>query len=153
MEDDRHDPYAPPVEPYVPPVETKVRVRRPASVKWAIGIMTLASSGGLLVYTRAIAKYGIQVLTEYPLTSALDALRFFVTLALPFAGRKPWVLWSTACVLAIQIFNLGKHALNESLASPRDVGGSIAYIVFGGLMVVHFARFTFGKPSREYFKA
>lgn len=107
-----------------------------------------------ILYVRVFKEHGWKVLTDYPWGTAYDGMRLLVCLPLVWGVRRPWAYWLTIAVLALQLWNVGLNLLEQSSPFPyHDPFTLVALYILSGLLVYHFYRFAFGRPSRDYFRA
>jgi hypothetical protein len=158
------------VNPYAPPAsEVGVReaaiaesqIERPKSVKWTIAVFLLLVAG--LVITSGQFIYGKgwgALITGYrvnPSYLATHALFTAALTALLVGGRRPVVYWITTFSLALGCFNIANNLRFEwaraaSHLGGEEIGNKIGLVIFSFLLVYLFYRFTFGRPSRTYFR-
>ena len=150
------NPYAPPAaSSSAAPEQTAGGFRRPRSLKWAIVILGLGTLTNVRNYWLAISAYGFKtVLRDQPL---LDPV-FLVAIAFGFALfiRRKMTFYVIASTLAwVGYSSLKLVWLRWDRRSPFD--GDIPMERIVGLLlsfgvIYLFCRFTFGLPSRRYFR-
>lgn len=127
-------------------------MKRPVSVKWALAMMAAAAHCLGYHYFMLFTKHGWQWMTDDLLGTTLDALRVVVFFVLWFGGRRPWVFWITSVQLGLNLTNFGKAVIKGPAIPAHDLSEQIGFYLAGILLCYHFYRFTFGQPSRVYYR-
>ncbi|MDZ4287387.1 MAG: hypothetical protein U0984_05490 [Prosthecobacter sp.] len=157
--DSEVNPYAPPVSEVANPlVDKEAPMKRPASVKWAMGVFIVLLVGGCLGIGGFIVANGWAAFMDLhrtdPIAVGQSASRLLTFVAV-IAGGRPIAYWAGAIVLGWWVFLLSRALwyypwpLNE--ITPAMIGGTIG-ISTSVFLAFLFYRFTFGRPSRLYYR-
>jgi len=150
---DNINPYEPPKAACLSAHTPDPILKRPKSVKWALVIQILTLIAMPFAYFRAFQEYGSLVFTESPWGTILDVAALITCFPLLLGIRRPWVHWVTVVFLALKLKDTAMTLLGHNPAFDYDdIAALVTIYVIGGLMVFLFYRFTFGRPSREYFE-
>lgn len=151
--DSEVNPYAPPA-PEVPATAANVAFPiPPASVKWTWGIVSLIALAECYFIGRIAITRGWKWFAEDGMTAA-----GIVNLTIPLcaavliiAGRRTAGYGSGVAVLGWLCFLLGKNVW--ILGEAGNIGGGIVFfLLLVSPLLVLFYRFTFGLPSRRYYR-
>lgn len=156
------NPYAPPSSDVtIASVKNPEPMKRPASVKWAWVYL------GLLVVLfafhdgRHIARTGVAQITDtyltYPIVFIMPTLRLTALILLTTSARRPIIYWVGTIALASRVCEMGIRLWLASVSVDFNALDSHALPLFGlavptGVVLFLFYRFTFGLPSRQYFR-
>jgi len=137
--------------------------QRPASHWWAIGFFILTVFGSLLQLLHALGYGKPAMVVAGPHVPALPAFVVGVAALVGLFGgaHRPWGYYLTSVclgsraifslVLSCQLFSERIHSsVAVVLPSPGNTG--IGIIVFPVLFAYLFYRYTFGRPSRSYYR-
>lgn len=147
------NPYAAPQSEALRARPEEERMKRPASVKWALVMMILSVLFISILEMPLFLEKGWRVWTDQPSAALQDFCRLVACFGLLSAGRKPWVFWITVVVLAFHLNNMAKNILFGFPAIPEnDIVSRVMLFVVGLLICFHFYRFTFCRPNHAYFR-
>jgi hypothetical protein len=153
MSADKINPYQPPKSDTGPALGAEAVVKRPIAVKWVLTIQILTLIVIPLGYFNAFQKHGAIVFTVAPWATAGDAAQLLACFPLLLGVRRPWVYWVTVLFLALHLKGAATTLLGANPAFPYYDKATVAIAyVMGGFLGFLFYRFTFGHPSRHYFR-
>jgi hypothetical protein len=157
------NPYAPPAsEPGLPMAEAVPSMKRPASVKWAIAFLILGLIGFCSINGSLIVRNGWDYFVEayrlYPYSTIVPAIRIVALFVILFGGRTPVAYWAGVLALGATLCELpANFQIQFAMAlAARElflrVLEMLVPICLTLLLVWLCYSFTFGKPSRQYFR-
>ena len=164
------NPYAPPESDFISPITPgNAPMKRPKSTKWAITVFLFSVAffvvlNGLFIYRGGGAifldSFWQSPWDLLPVLTHLSALLSFILF-----DRKPVAYWAgvvalgTMCIGDILVMRDQWSATwrnEDDSSASMDLGPQISDIIGAlfifGLMLYLFYRFTFGRPSRVYFR-
>jgi hypothetical protein len=154
------NPYSPPATDVVPSCfDDEYPMKRPTSVKWAIAMVFLLLMGACATYAMNVANWGWQEsldsFSHDPL-AMVDVVVRLLGLITVFTGRSirgfqfGVMVLGWGCLMSSQ--NVWLKVLTEGrIISPASFEGVLSLLLLG-LIYWLFIRFTFGLPSRLYFR-
>ena len=157
------NPYTPPFSDVRRPViKAAPPVRRPASSKWTIALFAMPVIGALFFNGRFIYDHGWGAMGKFYLSQPLAIIRLLLCvlgfMAFVAGARKPVIYVIGVLGLGWISFNLISDILQDlkrqlgALATPEAQGSVIGGIGMALSLAWLFVRFTFGLPSRLYYR-
>jgi hypothetical protein len=157
------NPYTPPAAEVAKPLMgEEVPMKRPASVKWAMAFGVFAIFAFALINTRFVLDkgwlYWAEAYGSRPMNLVSAVVRIPGFGVMFSAGRRPLAYWAGVAVLGYTSIEYPTHLGNQIAArfektDGRElVGITTIGLIFALLLWWLFYRFTFGRPSRVYFR-
>lgn len=157
--DSEVNPYAPPGSEISTRPAGEASVKRPMAVKWVRAVFLVGTIGVCLFNGKLIHDKGWQwfynAYREHPWSIVEPAMRFPGLVALWAFDRKPFAYWLAATSLGllvyetfVSIYRDGVRVLRNLELIPEFIGVGIGCF----LITYLFYRFTFGRPSRIYYR-
>lgn len=152
-EQDEINPYAAPQSEPLTDRPVEERLKQPASVKWMMGLLIIAVITTTILHAQLFPEHRWRLWTDYPVGTAFDVSKFIACFAMLFGGRRAWVYWVTM-VPQISFVMTGVQMLLRGWPELFRVDplGKLVESVFLLLFFYLVYRFTFGLPSRIYFR-
>lgn len=143
------NPYAAPQSDVTPRLACDVLAKRPASSKWALAVAILFVVGYAMTMRNAVVHVGWAGL-ELLWMDVLDLILRLACLAALLAGSgKSWGYYLGSATLAYFVLMGGRNLWNAYAGYPDPATGIVG-MIFIGLMLRLWFRFTFGTPNRRY---
>jgi hypothetical protein len=153
------NPYAPPLSAVdtVKSDDAQAAVRRPASVKWTMAVMILFFGAAAYGFSQRFVKDGWEDASQSYFGTFQGLLRVALVmapLALIFGGRR--IIAYAVGVLALaalsSVFAWGIWTTDFHFDTAEARGEALTAGVVTVVTCWLFIRFTFGRPSRSYFR-
>ncbi len=137
-------------------------MKRPASTKWLLFFSLMLSIVGWSVHVSHIAKFGVHHwslrFVVWPPISLFTTLTFTTCIILMLRSRPGLFsyisgvlssLWLCCMIVLVAVQNFRMLSYSDTTGMTGFV---IAFILLGGPPFYLFYRFTFGLPSRRFYR-